>query len=1044
MNRDAIFEESPDRNPLALPSRTLLRDQFRIGRVLGAGGFGITYLGYDEVLEMAVAVKEYFPQHLAVDRTQEAQVQVRAARQQDDFTFGLERFLREARMLAKFDDHPNIVRVRSFFEAKGTGYLVMNFYEGKTMGEYVRKRHGSLNEPEALYIMHHVLDGLAAVHEEGVLHRDIDPSNVYLANKGRVVLLDFGAARNAIGERTQTLSVMLKRGYAPHEQYHSRGDQGPWTDVYACAATLYRVLTGFKTPEAPARIMNDELVPPQAIVPSLSDAVNDAIMEGLAIRPADRPRTIGAFQERLPARPDASVAQWMNDDDTSRSSLPAPDGSGDSEVIVTSVYPCRLYVNGKELGTVTPEGEGLTLNLPAGAHEIRAVRTDVMPDDGVATVTSTPSGDGAPHNDPSHVSLDTLIWKTEVRAAPASSMRVRLGFGEEDDTVTVTDEAGAPADDGAAADAAVTEHDADSSVQRVATEIPVDDPETERAPDDTLTDVGIPDTESDTADPSPPDDRVSEDEAVEHGERAASVASPAEPLSSAEVSTSDEADASALDTPSLEVPAPDAVESMNARQMAMIAAGIVAVGVLVWFMVRNRAPVSTDDYAVADRSGTVLNVVSNDRDPDVSADGRGLQVASLAPLEAGVGTAAIVDSARIRYTPAPTFTGTASITYTVQDADGATATGRAKVLVPFAAASDTVDATSRDPQVLAVGPLLDEGRLEILTATYAGATVTAYRVGGAEPASLSPRQVLDADAQGAIDVALADLNSDGRRDVAAAVFRDGQIRWYENQSQDTLAFAPGRVLPSEVPGAYAVHPADVDGNGTTDLFAASRLDGRIVWFSNRGDMAPSPDSLFHPARTVVDSLDGLESIAVGDVNGDGQPDVVSATYDDNTIAWHANRADAAYRTTSIDTAATGALSVHLADLDDDGRLDILAGLAGPDRVVWYRQTSADPVQFAPPAVIAEGVDDPEAVDSGDVDGDGDRDVLSAGFGNGTVAWHLNDGTTHFPQTLQLTDSAREVLDAKPVDLDGDGDLDVAIAAQADGVVAWFENHRRPE
>ena len=256
IRREEVFQDdSGSRNPLALDQGSLLNDQFRIGRVLGIGGFGITYLAFDEVLEMGVAVKEYLPSEMAARKTDGHTVQplstTGAEMDEADFEYGLERFLQEARTLARFERHPNIVRVRTFFRANGTAYLVMNFYKGRTLAEYLALNNGFIPEDEVLLIMQQVFDGLAVVHEADVLHRDIDPSNVYLANDGTVVLLDFGAARAAMGERTHNKSAVMKEGYAPYEQYRTEGTQGPWTDVYACAAMLYRCLTGYKPPRPP-------------------------------------------------------------------------------------------------------------------------------------------------------------------------------------------------------------------------------------------------------------------------------------------------------------------------------------------------------------------------------------------------------------------------------------------------------------------------------------------------------------------------------------------------------------------------------------------------------------------------------------------------------------------------------------------------------------------------------------------------------------------------------------------------------------------------
>lgn len=1086
MNRDAIFRETDERDPLALPSKALLRDQFRIGRVLGAGGFGITYLGYDEVLEMAVAVKEYFPQHLAVDRRDSSTVAVRGTAHADDFQFGLKRFLNEARMLAKFDDHPNIVRVRTFFEANGTGYLVMNYYDGQTLGGYLRRRHGRLDEPEALHILHNVLDGLAAVHGEGILHRDIDPSNVYLANKGRVVLLDFGAARNAIGERTQTLSVMLKRGYAPHEQYHSRGAQGPWTDVYACAATLYRTLTGYKTPEAPARIMNDELVPPQHIVPSLSDRVNKAILDGLTMHPDKRPQSIGAFQALLPERPQASVARWMDaHDDAGTAPLRLQNGAdGASEVIVTAVYPCELYVNGEPSGALESPGDTLTLHLDSGRHRLRAVRTDLMPDDGSATVTSTPNnGDDT---DRSHISLEALAWNTEIVASPASTTEVELTFGETNgktdggtntnalhDDVTVTDSrADAEAADGDTADAeARTVTDAgtgggaalDAAVSNAE---PEPEDRTVTGPDTSTTPNAAAQSPRQQEESTPKEGTPKKK--AKHGTRSEGSKSPSAPSpapassgaapqesSPTEDATgssgsalpdgdlSDALGAIASGAPDAAESPPDAPPLLTPVRAGMAVAALLVVGVLGWFLLRNQVPVATADRAVGDRSGVVVNVTANDRDPDRDAPGVGLQVASLAPVPSDVGRAVIVDSARIRFEPAPGFSGTASLQYTVSDADEGRTGGTVAVTIPFGAVPDTVATAVRDPQVLGAGDLTGNGRPDLLTTAYAGGAVIAYPQRAQGRASFGMATRLDTDALGAIDVATADLDGDGDTDVAAAIFREDAVRWYENQGaasrSDALSFAPGRALPATLPGAYAVEAADVNGDGAPDLIVASRLDGRLVWFPNRAGADATGSALFEAPRLIADKLNGLESVAVADVNGDARPDVVTATYDDDTVAWHTNQGDGTFQTAAIDTAAAGALSVHVADLDSNGAPDVLAGTADGERVVWYRHADAASGSFSAPQPIAASVRDPEVVRSGDVDADGDPDVLVASFGNGTVAWHLNDGNGRFASTLSLTDHAPEVLDARPLDLDGDGDLDVAFVSQADDTVLWYPN-----
>ena len=295
------YDEDTGRGPLPLPHRTLLHGQYVVGRVLGKpGGFGITYLGWDLHLQTRVAIKEYLPRELAGRSSDRASVAVHSQDEGEQFRYGLEQFLREARTLAQLD-HPNIVRVRHFFEANGTAYLVMDYYQGLSLAEYVDQQGGRLAEEQARQLMLPILDGLRAAHAKNILHRDIKPQNLYLARLEsggvRPILLDFGAARQAMGEHSRSLSVVLTPGYAPFEQYHRRGKQGPWTDIYAAAAVLYRLVTGEAPPEATERREEDELQPAARF--GVSPALSDALAAGLAITPDARPQTVQAFHALL-------------------------------------------------------------------------------------------------------------------------------------------------------------------------------------------------------------------------------------------------------------------------------------------------------------------------------------------------------------------------------------------------------------------------------------------------------------------------------------------------------------------------------------------------------------------------------------------------------------------------------------------------------------------------------------------------------------------------------------------------------------------------
>lgn len=286
-------------NSIALPYRTVLNKRFLIGRVLGRpGGFGITYLAWDMLLETTAAIKEFLPMS-SVSR-EPGTVTVRANTQHDHdfFTQGLRIFLKEAKTLAQFS-HPNIVRIRDCFPANNTAYLVMEYHQGKPLDQVIAEQGGCLTEDKALEIMLPILDGLDAVHKKGFLHRDIKPQNIYLTAKGIPVLLDFGASRFALADSTQTLTVMLSAGYAPFEQYHQKGKQGPWTDIYSCGATLYTMVTGKKPEDAIERQHEDKLLSPVRLNPQLSEDFSAALMQALSPDARGRPHSVAALRKIL-------------------------------------------------------------------------------------------------------------------------------------------------------------------------------------------------------------------------------------------------------------------------------------------------------------------------------------------------------------------------------------------------------------------------------------------------------------------------------------------------------------------------------------------------------------------------------------------------------------------------------------------------------------------------------------------------------------------------------------------------------------------------
>ena len=291
------LEENAAKYPVALRAGTILNGRYIVGRVLGQGGFGITYLAWDQKLAARVAVKEYMPGELAtrIGTT----VSVMTAARNDDFTYGAERFNEEARTLAKFMGQPGIAGVTDFFDENDTSYFVMDYIEGISFKSYIANAGGKISVEEALDVMIPVLRALTAVHAEGFIHRDVTPDNIYITKDGNVKLLDFGSARYSLGDKSKSLDVILKVGYAPKEQYIRRGRQGPYTDVYSCAACLYAAITGYLPPESLERLDHDELVPPSQAGAEIPAYLERAILKGLAVQPEDRFQTAAEFLDAI-------------------------------------------------------------------------------------------------------------------------------------------------------------------------------------------------------------------------------------------------------------------------------------------------------------------------------------------------------------------------------------------------------------------------------------------------------------------------------------------------------------------------------------------------------------------------------------------------------------------------------------------------------------------------------------------------------------------------------------------------------------------------
>ena len=280
---------------------TILAGKYLIGNAIGEGGFGITYIGMDLNLEVRVAIKEYYPQGAAVRdcRTNDSTVWSYSKSTQVFFEEGREKFINEAKTIAKFRNVPEIVGVIDFFRENQTAYIVMEYLDGQTLKQYLKAKGGKIQADELLRMMKPLIASLGKLHAQGLIHRDISPDNIMIMKDGSIKILDFGGARDFVSQNGKSMSVLVKHGYAPEEQYRSRGDQGPWTDVYALCATMYRCITGKIPPEALDRLYEDELKPISSFGVNCPKYIEQAITKGLSVRKDGRYQSMEEFYDAL-------------------------------------------------------------------------------------------------------------------------------------------------------------------------------------------------------------------------------------------------------------------------------------------------------------------------------------------------------------------------------------------------------------------------------------------------------------------------------------------------------------------------------------------------------------------------------------------------------------------------------------------------------------------------------------------------------------------------------------------------------------------------
>jgi len=321
-------------SPHHLPVRTILNGKYLVGRVLGEGGFGITYLGWDLNLDLKIAIKEFYPTGFVMrENTTTNTVTSFTGEKNQFFQSGREKFVGEAKSLAKFYSLPGIVSIKDFFLENGTAYIVMEYVDGLTFKQYLASMGGKIPAAQMFEMMKPLMKSLSEIHTAGIIHRDISPDNIMLTKEGNIKLLDFGAARDFANSGNKSLSVMLKPGYAPEEQYRSKGVQGPWTDIYALCATIYKAITGVTPDESSERIRHDELKKPSELGIAIILQQEAVLMKGIAVLQEERFQNINDLYNALYGTTNQEVASPIPTSNVSRPTPPKVDSQPKPELI---------------------------------------------------------------------------------------------------------------------------------------------------------------------------------------------------------------------------------------------------------------------------------------------------------------------------------------------------------------------------------------------------------------------------------------------------------------------------------------------------------------------------------------------------------------------------------------------------------------------------------------------------------------------------------------------------------------------------------------
>lgn len=290
---------------------TVLNQRYIIGEVLGYGGFGITYKAYDTVLGIIVAIKEFFPSGLVARAENQKNINVFSGNKALKYKKLLDRFIEEAQNLAMFAREKDIVNVFNYFEANKTAYIIMEYIESLLLKKYLEV-NGSLPEPQACDYICSLLAALQRIHEKGIIHRDVSPDNIFLVSSSQIKLCDFGAAKFQNGDSDKDLMIVVKKGYAPPEQYRSKGRQDCRLDIYAAGAVFYHMLTGIRPAEALERSLHDKLKPPSSLGISIQPGVEKSLMKSLSLNPKERFSSAEEFKDSLTRKKSWLWARTIN------------------------------------------------------------------------------------------------------------------------------------------------------------------------------------------------------------------------------------------------------------------------------------------------------------------------------------------------------------------------------------------------------------------------------------------------------------------------------------------------------------------------------------------------------------------------------------------------------------------------------------------------------------------------------------------------------------------------------------------------------------